>query len=104
MWPHLYLAVTEAYLGEREAAIDHCQRAAEILPIEKDRVHGMWVPSYCAFSRARLGDVDFALAELERVIDLPNGYSRRMLALDPRWDFLRGNPRFEALARLPDEL
>jgi TolB-like protein/Tfp pilus assembly protein PilF len=104
MWPHVLLAMTEAYLGEREKAIASCERAAAILPYDKDRVHGMWVPTYCAFARARLGDVDFALAELERVIDLPSGYSRRSLALDPRWDFMRGNPRFDALTRSADGL
>ncbi len=103
MWPHLMLAVNEAYLGEREKSISGCERAAAILPYENDRVHGIWIPTYCALARARLGDVDFALAELERVVDLPGGYTRRVLALDPRWDFMRGNPRFEALTRSPGE-
>lgn len=67
--------MTEAYLGERVAAIAHCQRAPEILPVEKDRVPWFMGSSFCAFARARRGDVDFALAELERVIDLPGGHS-----------------------------
>jgi len=28
----------------------------------------------------------------------PNGLTRWELALDPRWDFLRRDPRFRALA------
>jgi len=34
-------------------------------------------------------------------VEKPQEVSRWMLALDPRWDFLRDNPRFRALATPP---
>jgi hypothetical protein len=47
---------------------------------------------------ALVGDSDLALAEIERLLEVPNGFTRWELALDPRWDFFRGDARFRALA------
>jgi hypothetical protein len=41
------------------------------------------------------GEKDLALQQLEIVSKLPNGPSYGALRLDPEWDPLRGDPRFE---------
>ena len=101
VWPHLVLAMVDGYEGRRERVLESCARARGIMTAETDRVHGPWVTDICAFARARLGDVEQALDMLERGIDVPGGFMRWELALDPRWDFLRDNPRFQALTAQP---
>ena len=101
VWPHLVLAMVDGYTGRREAVLESCARARGIMTPETDHVHGPWVTDTCAFARARLGDVEEAIEMLERGIDVPGGYMRWELALDPRWDFMRDNPRFQALTAQP---
>jgi hypothetical protein len=55
-----------------------------------------------ALVHARLGNHDEAIATLERVMAMPNSgdaISPWQLKLDPIWDPLRKNPRFEKLSR-----
>ena len=47
---------------------------------------------------ALVGDTDSALAEIARLLPTPWGLTPWQLALDPGWDFLRSNPRFQTLA------
>ena len=97
VWPHLVLAMTYAYQGEAELALESCRRAQTILPESKDKVHGVDAAYYCAFTRARVGETDGALETIERMLQTPSGVTSHQLALDPRWDFLRDDPRFQSL-------
>ena len=48
----------------------------------------------------RGGDPDGAIENLKATLALPGGYySAALLRLDPLWDPLRGNPKFEALLK-----
>lgn len=53
-----------------------------------------------AMIRGLGGEEDGAVEELQRVLQMPS--ARRVtvweLRLDPNWDFMRDNPRFQALA------
>ena len=51
----------------------------------------------CAWVQARAGEVDAALDSLEKSWPVWN-LGRYSLALMPEWEFLRGHPRFDALA------
>ena len=52
---------------------------------------------------AIVGQHDQALAEIERLLDTPGSYlSRWMLTLDPRWDFMRDDERFNELIKPED--
>jgi TolB-like protein/Tfp pilus assembly protein PilF len=99
VWPHLMLGMAYGLLGEHEAALERCRRAASILPESKDKVHGVEVAMNCAFIQALAGERDAALATIERLLGTPRGFTHAELALDPHWDFLRDDPRFQALMR-----
>ena len=73
-------------------------------PVEKDAVDGPVALEVLARVAARFGEQDRAIATLETLLATP--YSGAMgepltpalLRLDPMFDPLRGNPRFEKLA------
>jgi tetratricopeptide (TPR) repeat protein len=96
-WPHLALAQNLVRTGEPEAAIASCRRAMDILPIERDKVHGYELAESCAWVLAQAGRVDEALALLERTRPMYN-LGPWFLSLMPEWEFLQDNPRFQALA------
>jgi tetratricopeptide (TPR) repeat protein len=48
---------------------------------------------------ARAGKRDEAIAILEKSVRMPYGAHAAELRLDPSWDMLRGDPRFDALTR-----
>ncbi len=54
------------------------------------------------FVLARAGKRDEALACLPKVIDQPGGFFRWELYLDPTWDFMRDDERFNELVRPPN--
>jgi hypothetical protein len=45
-----------------------------------------------------IGDYDAALSELEALLRQPAFFTVQTLRLDPRWDPLRSDPRYHALA------
>ena len=51
-----------------------------------------------------VGEYDLALDTMESVLAMPGGYSARLLAVDPIWAPLRGNPRFQKLLQQPDKV
>ncbi len=61
-------------------------------------MHGALFRQECAWVTARSGEIDQALDEIEWFLEHGWGFSRWELALSPRWDFLRDNPRFRELA------
>jgi len=50
---------------------------------------------------AQLGDFDAAIAALPHLLEVPAGLTPGLLRLDPYWDPLRKDPRFEKLAGEP---
>jgi TolB-like protein/DNA-binding winged helix-turn-helix (wHTH) protein/Flp pilus assembly protein TadD len=50
-----------------------------------------------ALALTMIGDIDLALAEIETLLNQPAFFSAHTLRLDPRWDPLRTDPRYQAL-------
>jgi TolB-like protein/Tfp pilus assembly protein PilF len=100
------LALINMGLGDKAAALTLAERAMALNPIEKDAAFGPGALEILARVAARLGEPDRAITALEKVLSIP--YSGRLaefmpltpalLRLDPMFDPLRGDPRFEKLA------
>jgi tetratricopeptide (TPR) repeat protein len=91
------LALIDAGLGRKDAALREGQRAVELLPPEKDAIDGSAMMRYLAMIAAWVGDKDLACAQLATAIRHPSGLSYGELKLMPWWDPLRGDPRFERI-------
>ncbi len=92
------LAVVEALLGDRDAqAIQDGERAAKMLPISKDALRGPDVLSNLAVVYAWCGKLDQAFNELAVLVKAPYGIYYGHLKVDPLWDPLRKDPRFDQL-------
>ena len=91
------LALIDAELGEKEKAIQEGRAACNILPWSKDARFGAYLMNNLARIYALTGEKDLALEQLEIVSKIPCGPSYGELRLDPAWDSLRGDPRFEQI-------
>lgn len=86
-----------AGLGQKEAAIAEGKRAVELLPESQDAMDGPQATAALAQIYAWTGESDEAFRLLDHLLSVPNGVATTMLKLDPVWDSLRQDPRFQAL-------
>ena len=91
------LSVAEAGLGENEDAVRHARHAAEIVPPSVDAVLGPGCEMRLAQVLAMMGDRDGAFDELRKLVKLPFGLNHGDLKLNPIWDDLRDDPRFDRI-------
>lgn len=89
------LASALAYLGERDAALRETQRALETLPVAKDAFKGPDILESAAQIYVILNEGDRAFAALDELAQKPNGASPYMIKLNPAYDGIRDDPRFE---------
>jgi tetratricopeptide (TPR) repeat protein len=97
------LALILAGLGESEAALREAERALALMPLEKDAEHVPERLAVLAEVNARAGKVDAAVKLLSQLLTMPAGatISVPLLRLDPAWDPIRGDTRFQALLTSP---
>jgi eukaryotic-like serine/threonine-protein kinase len=91
------LAMAEAGLGEQEEALRHARRAAELLPSSVDAVAGPACENRLAQVLVMTGDRDGAFDKLGKLVKLPFGLNHGDLKLNPMWDDLRNDPRFDRI-------
>jgi tetratricopeptide (TPR) repeat protein len=94
---HVIVGMILAGLGEKEAAIAEGRRAVELLPESQDALDGPQMTVALAQIYAWTGENDQALQLLDRSLNTPNGVTVPFLRLDPIWDPLRGDPRFDKI-------
>jgi TolB-like protein/Tfp pilus assembly protein PilF len=95
--PLSVLALIDAQLGAKEEAIREARTACDMLPVSKDALDGVGLITNLASVYALTDEKDLALEQLEIVNKLPGGPTYGQLRLDPEWDSLRGDPRFEKI-------
>lgn len=91
------LGVLHAMRGQKDQAIRIGRRAVELLPISKDAFDGPLMATKLAVIYAQTGEVDLALELLADLVKAPNGPTPGTLRVEPEWEPLRSDPRFEKL-------
>jgi len=93
----LTLGMIDAALGRKEDAIREGRHAVELLPVTKDAFTGSGMLGDLAVIYAWVGEKNLAIKQLEEVLRIPSEVSYGQLRLNPCWDPLRGDPRFEKI-------
>jgi len=88
-------------LGQKEAALESGLRATENLPASRDVIVGGSYLTQLAMAEAQVGEKESALNHIEQLLAIPAGHalSRASLRVDPVWDPLRNDPRFQKLSQ-----
>ena len=91
-----------AFLGRREEAVAAGEHAVELMPISKDATNGPRAVINLAQIYTRIGESDKAIDLIQELLSIPCDLSVGLLRLDPAWDPLRDDPRFQALLEKDD--
>jgi eukaryotic-like serine/threonine-protein kinase len=97
-WRHTFLGLSLAYLGRKAEAIREAERGVELLPVSRDAYNGGYIQHQLVRVYILTGEHEKALDRLEELLETPYYLSPGWLRIDPNFDPLRGNPRFEKLA------
>ncbi|MDQ2978391.1 MAG: tetratricopeptide repeat protein, partial [Acidobacteriota bacterium] len=94
---HVLLGVALAYLGRKEEAIREGARGLALRPTTKDASSGPYFQHQLTRIYMLVGEPEKALDQLEPLLKVPYNLSPGWLKIDPNFDSLRGNPRFQKL-------
>jgi len=99
--PRLRIALAIAYagLGRKDDAIHQGTLAVDERPIRVDAVAAPPIMESLVRVYTMLGEKEKALDVLERITVVPFGPSPSHLKLDPCWDKLHSDPRFQQLTQ-----
>jgi tetratricopeptide (TPR) repeat protein len=96
------LAWSETFLGDKAAALNHVRQAIALLPSSKDAFIGPTYEDSLARIEAHFEDKDGAITALQHLLSISYAappVTPALLRIDPDWDNLRGDPRFEKLCQ-----
>ncbi|HSU86094.1 MAG TPA: hypothetical protein VLI42_05120, partial [Chthoniobacterales bacterium] len=89
------LAQVDAGLGRNEQAIAQGRHAVELMPLSRDAYDGMLVLGGLAQVYTWTGENERAFALVQDLMDIPGYLTYGYLKVDPSWEPLRSDPRFQ---------
>ena len=95
--PLSILAMIDAALGNKQEAVTEGRRASQLLPVSQDAVTGAAILEHLAITYVWTGDKDGALEQLSLLSQMPSDVNYGSLRLDPVWDSVRSDNRFERI-------
>ncbi len=101
----MVIAISMARLGDFDKALTLAEKLTTNITSERDAMLSGWLLAHQAMVKGLAGDKDAAIDDLEFAMTVLTAQAVRVwdLYYDPNWDFMRDNPRFNALAT-PDNV
>jgi tetratricopeptide (TPR) repeat protein len=94
------LGICFAGVNQKANAVREGKRGYELLPISKEAWRGTWRLLDLAEIYTMVGEQELALDAIEELLKRPtDAISAALLKLDPTWEPLRGNPRYQKLVK-----
>jgi adenylate cyclase len=94
---HVLLGLALAYLGRKQEAIREGEKGLALQPVAKDALNGAYFQLQLVRIYMLVGEPEKALDQLEPLLKIPFYLSPGWLKIDPNFDSLRKNPRFQRL-------
>ena len=96
---HSWLGIAYAGLGNAAAAVSEGQKGMSLQPTSEDPFEGPEREERMAQIYALLGNADEAMPILKRLLHTSavTGITPELMRLDPIWDPIRNDPRFQEL-------
>jgi len=91
------LGLAYAGLNRKADAIREARRSVELVPLSKDAYFGAARVVNLAHVYALVGEHQAAIEQLKLLLSIPSEISIPLLRVDPNWESLRGDPRFQRL-------
>ena len=100
--PRFYSTLGLAYarLGKNKEAIDAGLKAIDILPISKDAMFGPNYEKSLCHIYSIIGEKNKALEKIEYLSVIPNGFHYGELKMDPDFDSIRNESRFQTVLNI----
>jgi hypothetical protein len=100
------LSFAYAAMGQKDSALRVAERAIMLMPRAKDQVDGPSLEENLALIQTIFGESSRAISTLTQLLQTPYGgwieptpITPALLRLDPFWDPLRADPRFQELCQ-----
>jgi TolB-like protein/tRNA A-37 threonylcarbamoyl transferase component Bud32 len=94
---HVLYGLSLAYLGQKSQAIAEGEKGVRLLPMSRDARNGAYNQHQLIRIYIMVGEPEKALDLLEPLLRSPYYLSPGWLRIDPSFESLKGNPRFERL-------
>ena len=94
---HGSLGIAYAGLGRRADAVREAKLGCDLMPASKDAMRALFRLEDLALVYTMVGQPGEAIAVLDDRLSRDGDFTAHMLRLDPAWDPLRSDPRFQAL-------
>jgi tetratricopeptide (TPR) repeat protein len=94
-----FMALAYSDLGEKEKALDYARQG--VADYQNDVLAKPFAEMVLAQTQARFGETDAAIAAIPHLLEMIAGLTRGNLRVDPAWDPLRKDPRFQKLCEGP---
>ena len=91
------LGLAYAGLDRKAEAIREARRSVELVPVSKDAFFGAARVENLAHVYTLVGEPEAAIDQLKSLLSIPSEISIPLLRVDPNWESLRGDPRFQRL-------
>src|SRR5919198_1267121 len=91
------LGLIDANLGRKDGAMREGRHACDLLPLSMDAWRGPTLIQNLAVIYAKIGDNDRAIERLRTAAQVQNGVHYGELKLNPQWDALRSDARFQEI-------